>query len=50
MFNIRAFPEQMLQVNGFDWLTGVDVSDGQWHTVCMTWRAEDGKFTNKQGR
>lgn len=43
IFSIRAFPEQMLTVNGENWLTGVSVSDGNWNTVCITWRASDGK-------
>ena len=43
LFNIRAFPEQMLQVNNNDWLTGVDATDDTWQNICMTWRASDGE-------
>ncbi|XP_067943824.1 sushi, von Willebrand factor type A, EGF and pentraxin domain-containing protein 1-like isoform X2 [Watersipora subatra] len=49
IFNIRTFPEQMLQVNGQDWLTGVDVTNNKWNSVCMTWRASDGRWRAYSG-
>jgi len=50
LFNIRAFPEQMLQVNNLDWLTGVDATDDSWQNICMTWRASDGKWRAYRSR